>query len=212
NPFSMKIKVPMFFKTVIHKSLLLLMLCSLPSGCLNFKPAVDTSRFYVLRSVASSSNAERSIATPLVVGKVTLPDYMDRAPIVTLLQHGQLNISESNRWAEDITKDVTRVMVQNFIKLINSDRVALKEQKRLDAPFYELSMTVLDFIYNTENKKVILEAKWTIADSTKKILIEKVHKFSVPAEKDYPAIVDAMSQSLSRLCSKIIREIELPIK
>lgn len=93
------------------------------TGCGTTSPAVT---FYALSPVSiQSAVASPTQAAPTIgVGPVTLPDYLDRPQLITRTGPNQMKIDEYHRWAGALEQEIVRVITQNLITLLGSDRVA----------------------------------------------------------------------------------------
>ena len=174
------------------------------AGCGTSPP----SRFYVLNAVKAQETGGQVTTAPqsgfIAVGPVQIPDYLDRPQIVTRTAQNELAINEFERWGGSLREDVDRVLVENLSALLASDGVAVVSWKRRAPGAYRLPVEVNRFDA-VRGGSVLLKATWGVSspDGTK-VLLVKGSTISQPLnEKDYSAVVAAMSQTLGALSQEI---------
>jgi uncharacterized lipoprotein YmbA len=98
-------------------------LALLAASCVSLKRTPE-ARFFVLRSLAEPA-AEATPPTSVVVGllPVVLPDYLDRAQLVSWAAEGEIKIDEFLRWAEPLDAGVSRTLTENLSALVPEARV-----------------------------------------------------------------------------------------
>ncbi|MBR6231876.1 MAG: membrane integrity-associated transporter subunit PqiC, partial [Alphaproteobacteria bacterium] len=103
----------------------ILMLCFLLTACV-FGTS-KTSKFYTLRSEPSLSISS-SYKSFVGVMRVQLPKYMDRPQIVTQNKNSpEILISEYNRWIENPSVLVTRVVVEDLSMFLPSAQIKMNQ-------------------------------------------------------------------------------------
>ena len=96
----------------------LLILCT--AGCANSPP----SDFFILTPVAGG--AASAAAAPgieplsLGVGPVKIPEYLNRAQIVTRPGPNRLDVNEFNRWGGSLAPNISSVIAQNLAVLLGT--------------------------------------------------------------------------------------------
>jgi uncharacterized lipoprotein YmbA len=93
------------------------------AGCGNSEP----SRYYILTPMASSHTAQAAISDDpeLTVGidPIELPQYLDRAQIVTRTTRNELDFAEFDRWAEPLGDNFGRVLLEDLSTLLSAHRI-----------------------------------------------------------------------------------------
>ena len=88
--------------------------CLSVSGCVNFSPMSDPSRFFMVtplpQSEQSRPDTDKVNSVFLGIGPIRFPAYLDREQIVTRTAQNRLDISENDRWAEPLEENFTRVL------------------------------------------------------------------------------------------------------
>jgi uncharacterized protein len=183
--------------------------CLSVSGCMNFSPMSDTSRFFTLTPLPG---AEQSRALDTVknnslflgIGPIRFPGYLDREQIVTRATQNHFDISENDRWAEPLEENFARVLSQNLGMLLGGAMVIRYPWQTSQRPACQIQMEVLRFEPSTR-QEVELLAGWTLIDlSNKAPLVVKESRIArKTAAKSMEASVTALSETLGGLSREI---------
>ena len=178
------------------------------SGCMNFSPMPDPSRFFTLiplpqaeQSRARDTDKVNSLF--LGIGPIRFPAYLDREQIVMRTAQNRIYISENDRWAEPLEENVTRVLSQNLGILLGGARIIRYPWQTSQRPTYQIEMEVFRFEWNTEGVELL--AGWALMDlSNKTPLMFKESRIARQTRtKSMEASVAALSESLGDLSREI---------
>jgi uncharacterized protein len=179
------------------------------SGCMNFSPMPDPSRFFTLTPLprAEQSRALDTLKNNSLfvgVGPIRFPGYLDREQIVTRATQNHFDISENDRWAEPLEENFTRVLSQNLGMLLGGARIIRYPWQTSQRPMWQIEMEVLRFEPSTR-QEVELLAGWTLIDvSNKTALVSRESRVARrTAAKSMEASVAALSESLGDLSREI---------
>ncbi len=179
---------------------IVLMLSTLWLGACGSTPP---SHFYLLTPVATvidagdNRTADNSRNVGIGIGPLRFPDYLSRTAIVRYESDGRVAIAETQRWAEPLEHNFSRVLVENLSRLLQSDQVLRYPWAAWRKPEYQLVMDVMRFEANS-NGEVELIVQWALLEGeSKKPLLEKYSRFVQPAGEDFDSIVRAHSQALA---------------
>lgn len=93
--------------------------CLLPialTGCLGLKPAVDTTRFYVLTAAPPAARAPASAPGPTVMlGRVEVADYLRSPQLAIRVESNRIEYSGLHHWAEPLHAALPRVIEENLL-------------------------------------------------------------------------------------------------
>ena len=195
---------------------LLFVVCFTSGGCLSLEAKPDPSKFFALtslpRSGQSAANSAGTSALALGIGPIKLPGYLDRPQVVSRVSENRFVIAQNDRWAEPLEENFSRVLSQNLSMLLHTDRMVVYPWERSQQPKYQVQVELLRFEPNVE-QTVELWARWSIIDSTKKMLSVKDSYLSRPTkDKSVEASVASMSEAvadLSREISSALRTLSL---
>lgn len=182
-------------KWLLSTSLILVL-----SGCVG--GSTPPSRFYLLEPVAVVAPAEtagNASALPIIVmDPVRIPRYVDRAQIVTATAKNAYQLNELNRWAEALDQNLTRVLSQNLASLVPAQVLSGKAGNRTQPESLRLTLTILEFHVNPQGLAG-LTAQWQIKRGDALLLSRQESYHEPAANDDYPLIVAALNECVTRL-------------
>jgi len=182
--------------------------CLSVSGCMNFSPMSDPSRFFMVtplpQSEQSRPDTDKVNSVFLGIGPIRFPAYLDREQIVTRTAQKRLDISENDRWAEPLEENFTRVLSQNLGMLLGGARIILYPWQTSRSPKCQIEIEVLRFEPNTR-QEVELLADWALIDLSNKVpLVFKKSRIARQTRtKSMEASVAALSETLGDLSREI---------
>jgi hypothetical protein len=192
--------------TALVSLLFLIPLC----GCLGRS---QPTRFYLLQPLCSVP-AEKTAALKLEgmhigVGPITLPEYVDRPQIVTLVGPHQLDLADFDQWSEPLRESVPRILGDNVSALLSTQHIYLYPWTGSLQIDYQVEVDINRFD-TTHGGEAVMNARWTILEgNSKEILVRKHAVITQVADgTGYAALVAAES----RLLETLSREIAAAIK
>jgi len=117
-------------------------------------------RFYTLSSAPSPVTASSS-SPSVFVGPVSVPEAVDRSPMVMRSGPNQVDIEEFHRWAEPLKTAIPRVIAENLMRELRTTRVLASRQASSGAFDYRVAVDVTRF-ESSLDAGAALEATWTI--------------------------------------------------
>jgi uncharacterized lipoprotein YmbA len=169
------------------------------NGCSSTPP----SQFYLLEPVTHSelNSAALTEKMPVVLATVRIPKYADRPQIVSATAKNAYQISEFNRWAENLDENITRVLAQNLSRLAPVD-VFLSNSNLAKQAKVRLSVTLLEFYVNPQGQAEVV-AQWHLAQGDERLLSRQM-TYTAPASTiDYQRMVEALNDCLNRMSGDI---------
>jgi uncharacterized lipoprotein YmbA len=187
-----------------------LALCSLlVTGCSILAPQPDTSQFFVLAPLPNTDTqrgGSESLPLPnamLGLGPIKLPPYLDRNEIAVRVSPTQVTYSTTARWAEPLTVNVSRVLLQNLSQLLGTNRIVIYPWSNAVAVAYQIRIELLSF-EATKSGEAQLTARYGILrGGERQPLVVREVNFSRPAATDTAAAVTALSTLLGDLSRDI---------
>lgn len=176
------------------------------TGCLNFKPKDDPTRFYTLSSVIMKQKC-MNVGKIVGVTRVIIPDYLDRSKIITEIQENEFNIAEFHCWAESIDRGITRIIVENLSSQLPGVSILPAPWRGLAKPDLELHVHLLEFKPQLYKCQTLLLARYYITNikDGKNLQSEEVC-ITVPfvdCGDCYLDVVASMNDALARLTKEI---------
>jgi uncharacterized lipoprotein YmbA len=180
------------------------LLCTLllVAGCLG--PRADLSTFYVITANADPDANGAPLAVSLGLGPVVLPGYLDRSELVTRLNENQVALSEMERWAEPLLDNVSRVLTENLVRVLQPDgHVAYPWYESADVD-YGVAVRFTRFEADSAGS-VTLDASWRITSGNAQ---ETLYRGDSLIQEDATAVaaerrVAALSRALAQLSDEI---------
>jgi hypothetical protein len=178
-------------------------------GCLGRS---QPTRFYLLQSIsgipAEKTAAGKSDGLRIGVGPLTIPEYVDRPQIVTLVGPHELDLADFDQWAEPLKESVPRILGENLSALLATQHIYVYPWPGSTPLDYQIEITVTRFDAARDGK-VVLNARWTIlAGNGKEIL---ARKNSVITQESGGPGYDALVAAESQLLETLSREIAVAI-
>jgi len=167
-----------------------------------------SSSYYVLVSIPPSAapGGDASQGPLLVVDPVVLPGYLERPQLVSRGDPGELNLSHDERWSEDLSQNVSRVLADDLAERIPSDRVGVLQPGSPQRGGTRLRVEISRFERSADGG-VELVARWSLRQQDEsEPHVTRRSTFRVATEGSGTAdTVRAMSQALAHLADEIRR-------
>lgn len=170
----------------------------LAAGCAR----TPVPHYYVLDAAASPVAAgERS--GPLVgLGPVVLPGYLDRPQIVTRSGEQELKLLGQERWAEPFAESFERLLRARLAEALPNARVVGMPWKTSSTPPRRVALQVERCDRGTDGK-LVLVARWTLAEADQPAGSQHVSSIAVPAGSDTASLVAAHAVAVGTLAGEI---------
>ena len=192
----MHIIVPSWWRRLLFWVLVFLL-----AGCMpgNSPP----TQFYLLEPDASHEllipQASKQV---IVLTPVRIAHYLDRPQIVTALERNRYQVSEFNRWAENLDDNIHRVLQQDLARLLPAD---VSSQINSDA--LQVSVTILAFHVDAQGQ-ARLTAQWQFSKNKQLLKMGQGEYREWTLAADYPARVAAMNVCLARMTRQLVSDIQ----
>jgi len=166
------------------------------------------TRLFVLNATAPPA-AGRSSDLRIGVGRIALPEFLNRPQIVTRTSANRLRMADFSQWAEPLEDSIPRVVSENLARSIGTDQVVVYPwPTRL-----EVDLTVEIAIIRFEGEAdgaVSLVARWRLVrpDGTELHPLQASSYVESPTDRSTEALVAAMSRALGSLSRDIASAIE----
>jgi hypothetical protein len=185
-------------------------------SCSTSKP----TRLFVLSAQTTRPAPVSTQGTPIGIGPVTLPRYLDRPQVITRVASNRLGQADLDQWGGDLGDNVARVLATNLANLLNTERVSLYPWKN-DAPVdFQITLDVAKFEQDPDGSSV-LDAFWSLVrPSDGKVLVMRRSTYreggtaiaalgsADGASRSYDTVAAAMSSNLETLSRDIASAIK----
>jgi hypothetical protein len=151
--------------------------------------------------------------TPIGIGPVEIPEYLDRPEIVTRAEQNQLILSEFNLWGGVLKADINRVLLENISVLLAGDGIPIITWKAAVTDVHKVPVLISRFD-GSLNENIILKARWALLDKEGKAFeYFRESNITIPVKgSSYSSVVAAMSEALGELSKEIAAGIKSVVK
>ncbi len=172
--------------------------------------ATRPSYFYLLTPLEQTDAARQNGYPGVVVGPVTLPEYLQRPQIVRRNRANEIGFDEFHRWAEPLQANFSRVVAENLSLLLNSSRITLYPGYRATQLSYQVVIEVVRMEAGPD-RRVELVARWSLLERrNKRLVTSRKSTIIEPVDgNSHRALVAAQSRTVSRLSGEIAEAIRI---
>lgn len=159
----------------------------------------SATRFYVLSPLPAAAPAVSGAGAgdlAVDIGALRLPQYLDRAQIVTRASDSQVRLAENDLWGGNLEKDMMRVLAQNLSRLLVTPEVTVLSRRAPRATDVRVEIEVLQFERGPDDR-VQLAVRWRLrgggrgdAPGTR---LTEIASAALPDDAGMEATVAAMS-------------------
>lgn len=168
------------------------------------------TKFYTLSPMPVSEGVKQDESvnrqTAIGIGPIRIPAYLDRPEIVTRISPNELQLAELDNWAEPLSTNLTRVLVENLTRLLRTKSVFIfpgESSPRID---YRIDVEVVQ-MDGELGGDASLVARWEILDmSSESILLTKRSHYTESVDgSDYTAFTAAQSRMVETFSRDIAK-------
>lgn len=165
------------------------------------------SQFYVLNPMPAKKNIRKNLQ--LVVGPVSLAPYLAIPQIVTRITERQLYLDEYHRWAEPLSANITRVLIDDLKSILRTQYVFSYPKPSSVSNRYRVKVDIERFDTNLQGQSVLI-ANWQLINvRTNRMTQSNTIKITtdVPIPLNYNDVVSAMNLNLQKFSYAVGRTI-----
>lgn len=169
------------------------------------------STFYALTSQRTAgAEALSPTGISVAVTSVGFPQYLDDPRILVRSNGTVIDRLEYDRWAEDLDRNFTRVLVDDIAHNVQSSNVFSASTYDLRPATYQLQCEVMQFDVS-DRGDAVLKVRWALATSSEALRSApfEVMEFTLIAEKNSP---DSNVAALSELVGKFAEAVSAKIR
>ncbi|MBE9526599.1 MAG: membrane integrity-associated transporter subunit PqiC [Proteobacteria bacterium] len=168
------------------------------------------TQIYILSSIERDTTPIMDAQNVVIkVGPVSIPDTLDKAPIVSRIDSNSLLADDYNRWSGDYRDDIQRIIGENLSILLPKSHIALGQETMLLPEDFQVIINIREF-YGQLGGSVTLNVDWTVArkGKNKSITVKKSVLQENTIGVDYKDYVAAQSRLLAKLSQEISNTIK----
>jgi uncharacterized protein len=163
------------------------------------------THYFTLSSVPSGQERTASMATPVTVAAVHVPQSLDRNEMVRAIGDNTVEISDQERWTAPLGEMARRVLSEDLAERLPRDKVVLPDAP---APPQTAQIVVSLAEFGSDpSGKVALAGSWSLLDGERGKLLLRQDIALQTAAKDTGGSGEAaaMSELLGELASDIAK-------
>lgn len=185
---------------------LVLLAATFLAGC-----ASTPTVFYTLDEGAPAASP-RGSAPSIAVTQVSLPELIDRPQLVVRTAANRMRISEQQRWAEPLRREIARVIADDLGRLLDSSRVAALplDAQRFDADF-RLTLDV-QRLEAVEGQGADVDILWRLEARQGNAIAGRSTLREPGAGDDAAALVAAQRRALARVAADVAGQARLAVR
>ncbi|HXV35544.1 MAG TPA: PqiC family protein [Myxococcota bacterium] len=183
---------------------LLAVLAALSSGCFGPTTARPVQLFVLAPTVPAGAPQPGGAALRLAIGRISLPEILNRPQIVTRTGANEVRVADFAQWAEPLEQSVPRVIAENLARLLGTERVVVYPWPTQLAVDYRVEVAVIE-LEGSDDGEARLAARWRLLreDGSEATPL----RLSAHAERAADASIGAMAAALSRTLEALSRDI-----
>lgn len=180
------------------------------TGCL-FKPAVVTTRRFVLTPVQTKDRAADATQLAIGLGRITLPDYLLKDSMAVRKGDNEIQYLENALWAERLDHSFQRTLAANLSAQLGENRVRLSSWQPGEVSL-AVRVTLERFDVDSQGQGTLI-ARWKIqVPESGKVLKSGESSFTKSGPVPYndpasiPTTLSDLTAQFSEALAKAIRE------
>lgn len=140
--------------------LTLLVLVFIAAGCSS--SSEDPTRYYLIEPLIEPGAATgNSSSLAIAIADLDVPQYLERFQIASRRAENQLVFASSHQWAENLRKNLSRVLANNLSQALGTPDVGTPSNRSASNPDVRVSVYIERFERNA-NGYVSLNARWQL--------------------------------------------------
>ncbi len=164
------------------------------------------ARFYTLTPLESGGASATLSAKPLIVGPVSIPDYLNRPQIVTRSGANELVFAEFDRWGGALSSEISQALAMDISRSAGSNGFTVLPWQALplnsSESFYRIPVEIARFD-GVLGKEVVLQARWRLllkqGPKEQTLLSRELTITERCDEESYEGVVAAMGRAVKKL-------------
>jgi hypothetical protein len=174
------------------------------TGCLGPGTTRPTRLFVLNATVTPPAAGVEATDLRLGVGRITLPELLNRPQILTRTSANKVRMADFSQWAEPLEQSIPRVLSENLSRLIGTDQVSVYPWPTKMEVDLRVEIAVIRFEGDTDGE-VSLVARWRLirADGSPAHPLRVSTHSESAADRSIEALVAAMSRALASLSRDI---------
>ena len=181
----------------------LLLLCA---ACIQLGGEPQPLHYFLLVKSGDNSPVSSSKRLTLALEDIELPSYLDRPQIILLHDGNSVEFKDSERWAEPLKENLTRVLRANLLSAYPAADIAIAPWESSASDALRLKLVINKFTGSLEGQTDI-ELDWSLSRHAEQL---ERGRFTdrQPVGSSYQALVSALNQGLDRFSQQLAQRLQ----
>jgi uncharacterized lipoprotein YmbA len=158
--------------------------------------------YYTLSSPPGALPAASASAPSIYVGPVSVPEGVDRSPMVLRTGASQVEIDDMHRWVEPLKTAIPRALAEMLMRELGTPRVLAGRASSAAPADYRVAIDVQRF-ESSVTDGAVLDAAWTITPAKGAAKSGRTLAQEPAPTRDHAGIAAAHRRALERLAKDL---------
>jgi uncharacterized lipoprotein YmbA len=154
--------------------------------------------FYTLTAAPAPLPADSPSSVSVFIGTVSVPDAVDRTPMVLRTGPAQVEIDDLHRWAEPLKTAIPRALAEMLMRELNTPRVRAGRYSPPTPADYRVAIDVQRFDSSLA-EGATLDAAWTVTPAKGAARSGRTLAQEPPTAPGHAGVAGAHRRALERL-------------
>ena len=184
---------------------LLSMLLLLCTSCIQIGSDPQPMHYYLLEGMSEIPNIYSSNELNINLELINFPEYLDRLQIVTRNDKDGIDFSDSERWAEPLQDNLTRILRENLALMLPGADITVSPWENSSSGAVKVKLVVNKLLGKLGDRTQV-DIRWTIgndSDQTKQgHFIDQQ-----PIDNSYQDLVVGLNNGINNLSQELAGEL-----
>lgn len=169
--------------------------------------SIPKETFYTLSPGPGPLPAASASSVSVYVGPVSVPDTVDRTPMVLRTSPTQVEIDDLHRWAEPLKTGIPRALAEMLMRSLGTPRVLAGRQSSASVVDFRVAVDVQRFD-SSLTEGATLDAAWTVTPAQGTPRTGRTFAQEPLPTRDHAGIAAAHGRALERLAADLAAAIK----
>ncbi|MEA3362705.1 MAG: PqiC family protein [Thermodesulfobacteriota bacterium] len=181
---------------------ILLLLCT---SCIQIGSDPQPMQYYLLESMPERPTFSSDNTLNINLELVNFPDYLDRLQIVTRNNNSGIEFSDTERWAEPLQDNLTRILRENLALLLPNSRITVSPWENSIEGARKVKLVINKF-FGKLGDRTQIEIRWSI-NNDRGETIQGHFIDRHPIGNSYQDLVVGLNNGINHLSQNLAKEL-----